>query len=154
MSDEIEYVDLEADERAWRPRGRSLGEQAFWDSLDDGVFDLDELLEQPDPIGAAIRQAREDLKREIVEMVDGLCEFCDQFPGVDLHEVFVSRARVPRVRQLEIMVVENCGLACRACHGKLHGNQARPLTEREKARFQRRRERMGCDVRKFREEHE
>lgn len=68
-------------------------------------------------VDRAIRQQRQLVKRQALSEVGPRCECCEHgFIGLDLHEVFVTRAMIPKIKQRFIMVRRNCALVCRDCH--------------------------------------
>lgn len=89
----------------------------------------------------AVALIRAELKRNIVEEVDGSCECCNEKVGTDLHEVYVKRSAVPKKKQHLIFVRTNCALICRQCHDGL------ALTEWFKGRFESRLCALGYDGR-------
>jgi len=107
---------------------------------DSGILEYGAVLHVPmSEEQREIVEQRAALKRQVWEEVDGICECCDVSLGHDLHEVFVTRARVPVKNQLRIHVRGNCALVCRACHNG-------PATKPEfKARFARRLRRLGYE---------
>lgn len=80
---------------------------------------------------------RARLRMDIHDEIGDLCEWCNYRPWTDINEVYILRNDMPRKRQDEIFVRENCAALCRTCHKKFHGQNG-TREDREKFKTQHR----------------